>query len=416
MKSIFAFIVLAGINTVAVTANEPVQFIDAKLKEVIEHKLRVTDPTPADMLGLTELKTTSITDLTGLEYAKNLTKLRIDNTFFHRRSYTGSRRIVDISALSSLSGLISLELIRNHIVDLTPLESLIHLKELNLKENRIEDISALSSLYNLETLNLDHNYLIDVSALQALSKIKFLGLQYNRIHDVRVLSSLTELEFLYLRNNNISDISALSGLKKLRRLNLYKNQIYDITPLSSLENLSGVSLSFNNISDASVLSSLPNLKNVDITNNPYYLKRFLHIIGGIIGAIVIGGIIRRLYLNKYKPDKKRLCLRTKFSIICGFLAPFLLWFCCALMRNLLPYKAFYSLHSLTKNNLFLYGPMAFVLIIGFVCAISVLKQGKDNPKYMNSRPATVTTLFFLVIVTVLCCSFSLLHFVGSHIH
>ena len=49
MKNILAFIVLAGIITDAVTANEPVQFIDARLKEVIEQKLRVTDPTAAEI-------------------------------------------------------------------------------------------------------------------------------------------------------------------------------------------------------------------------------------------------------------------------------------------------------------------------------------------------------------------------------
>ena len=73
--------------------NEPVKFVDVRLKEVIESKLGISNPTPDEMLGLTELQTKGITDLSGLEYAKNLTKLQIDNTLFHSivKRYTERR-------------------------------------------------------------------------------------------------------------------------------------------------------------------------------------------------------------------------------------------------------------------------------------------------------------------------------------
>ena len=79
MKSILIFIIfLSGITTI--TANEPVVFVDPELKEVIAKKLGVPNPTQTDMLVLTEFNTNGIKDLGGLEYAKNLKTLRIDNS------------------------------------------------------------------------------------------------------------------------------------------------------------------------------------------------------------------------------------------------------------------------------------------------------------------------------------------------
>lgn len=79
---------------------DPVHFDDDKLKEAVKKELGfTTDPTEAQMLLLTELFAANkgITDLTGIEYAKNIKKL-----------------VVHTNAISSLSdkpftGLTSLE-------------------------------------------------------------------------------------------------------------------------------------------------------------------------------------------------------------------------------------------------------------------------------------------------------------------
>ena len=79
--------------------------------------------TPADMSNLVELFADSadITDLSGLEYAVNMTRLSLEG-----------KQISDISQVAGLTGLTSLSLKGNQVSDVAPLAGLHSLTELNL--------------------------------------------------------------------------------------------------------------------------------------------------------------------------------------------------------------------------------------------------------------------------------------------
>ncbi len=70
---------LLGLSQLAM-AEDPVNFPDANLKAAVENELGISAPTPTDMLSLTSLTAYSsgIVDLTGIEYATNLTHLHLD--------------------------------------------------------------------------------------------------------------------------------------------------------------------------------------------------------------------------------------------------------------------------------------------------------------------------------------------------
>jgi len=82
----------------------PVRFGDPNLKAAVEGRLGIEDPNATDMLSLTELVATNlgISDLTGLEYATNLTHLELD-----------SNKINDIYPLWGLKNLEMLSLMYN---------------------------------------------------------------------------------------------------------------------------------------------------------------------------------------------------------------------------------------------------------------------------------------------------------------
>ena len=267
---------------------------DAKLQAAIEvalGKVSGAAITEAEMKTLTRLDApnANISDLTGLEFAINLTRLNLGVVFVEGQGIN-SNEISDLSPLSgmtnlkeldlstnnitdriilplsNLTNLISLDLSTNNITDISPLAGLTNLKELNLFRNNISDISILFGLTNLTVLNLGDNNISDISPLAGMTNLTFLDLSGINITDISPLSGMINLTVLWLNNINITDISVLADLTNLTRLSLTGINITDISPLSGMTNLTQLILTSNNISDISPLSGMTNLTRLWINN------------------------------------------------------------------------------------------------------------------------------------------------------
>ena len=290
-----------GNRTVSREVDIPDGYLRVQIRSALRKEWRAPI-TEAEMATLTRLSAEiySINNLTGLEFATNLTELDLwGNSISDISVLKGlpnltslnleDNSISDLSALSGLTNLTSLHLGKNSISDISVLKGLPNLTSLNLKDNSISDFSALSSLPNLTSLNLEDNSISDLSTLSGLTNLTSLHLGWNSISDISalsdltnltslhlggnpisdlsVLSHLTNLTSLHLGDNSISDISALSGLKNLTLLNLWRNSISDISALSGLTNLTSLHLGGNPISDLSVLSHLTNLTSLHLGGN-----------------------------------------------------------------------------------------------------------------------------------------------------
>ncbi len=108
---------------------------------------------------------TTIKDIDGLEYFKNLESLDLS---FHA--------ITDITPLTGLNKLTSLSLGNNPVADISPLAGLTNLKVLVLTNCAAQDYTPLAKLVNLNFLMLDHATLTDVSPLVSLTSLKHLYL------------------------------------------------------------------------------------------------------------------------------------------------------------------------------------------------------------------------------------------------
>ncbi|MHC4533078.1 MAG: leucine-rich repeat domain-containing protein [Planctomycetota bacterium] len=247
-----------GTSQASLSTREWGYFADANLKAAVEQALGVTDPTPTDMLSLTSFSCSyrGIVDLTGLEYATNLTFLSLYRN-----------QISDISALAGITNLEHLSLSHNQISDISALAGLTNLEHLSLLNNQISDISELSGLTKLMELSLESNQISDISSLSGLKNLTLLSLSYNQTSDISALADMTNLTELYLSKIQISDISALAGLTNLTELNLWNNQISDISAVAGLTNLEFLILADNQISDISSVADLINLKGLYLENN-----------------------------------------------------------------------------------------------------------------------------------------------------
>ncbi len=160
--------------------------------EIIFGKMRGDSIHVFEMESLTTLyiRNYNLRDLTGFEFASNLTVLklgpsRIGNNWYNSNSFT----------------------------DLTPLAGLTNLEELDLNRASITNLSGLEGLISLTWLSLTRASLTDISALAGLTNLTELYLGGNTITDVSPLSDLTNLTTLYLWGNPIEDTSPLCTLQ-----------------------------------------------------------------------------------------------------------------------------------------------------------------------------------------------------------
>ncbi|MCL0049670.1 leucine-rich repeat domain-containing protein, partial [Peptococcaceae bacterium] len=135
-----------------------VTFVDPNLEAAVRSALGkpTGDITKEDMAKLTNLvaRERRITDLSGLEYAVNLTWLNL-----------WGNQITDITPLAGLTNLTTLHLPNNQITDITPLAGLTNLTTLGFWGNQITDITPLAGLTNLTWLSLGHNQITDITPL-----------------------------------------------------------------------------------------------------------------------------------------------------------------------------------------------------------------------------------------------------------
>ena len=172
---------------------------------------------PTSLKGTKDFKfavTRGMKSIKGLEYAKNLKKLKLNEN-----------EIADISPLKNLTKLEYLEIQRNRIVDLKPLEKLTNLTFLKLYNNLIEDITPLSNLTNLTGLDLHYNVTVDgdeshkiiskgitdISALKNLKKLEFLDISANRIEDISILKNFDKIKDLDFSGNRVKNYEGLGN-------------------------------------------------------------------------------------------------------------------------------------------------------------------------------------------------------------
>ena len=168
-----------------------VEIPDPNLELVIREKLGLSSELPITqqgMLGLTGFATEAagIENISGLEYAKNLKVLILNNN-----------PIQDLTPLSSLTQLERLQMPGVPIDDLTPIGNLTQLKELSLAFCGIRDISPLANLTQLIVLILSGNDIVDVGPLANLSALEELWLDRNHIVDLSPVQGLSLTDFRY---------------------------------------------------------------------------------------------------------------------------------------------------------------------------------------------------------------------------
>ena len=292
----------------------PVEIPDEALRTLLADRLGKDaddEITRDDMASLTSLsyswpvvgERVDIADLTGLEFAANLSNL-----------YLRGNDIVDLVPLADLDKLASLDLEGNQIVDLSPLADMPVLEMLFIGRNPIEDVSPLASLPRLahldlwsthvvrpalgkvplQTLNLRGSRVSDLTGLKDLADLRELDLGDNPLTDLSPLGHLPRLRELQLDRCDLVDLSGLSGLRAVTRLMLGHNAITDLSPLSGLSTLVSLQIPFNDVVDISPLGTLTGLSNLGADHNAIEHLTAIAGMEGLTGVSLTGNRVADL--------------------------------------------------------------------------------------------------------------------------
>jgi internalin A len=178
--------------------------------------------------------------------------------------------LIDLSLLSKLQGLDSLDLSGSRITDLSLLSDLQGLQSLDLRYCQwVTDLSPLSVVQGLQSLDLGVckgvTDLSPLSVLQGLQSLDFKSCQgLTDLSPLLVLQGLQSLDLQFCRN--VTDLSPLSGLQGLQSLDLGSCEgVTDLSPLSSLQGLQSLDLRYCQwVTDLSPLSGLQDLQSLDL--------------------------------------------------------------------------------------------------------------------------------------------------------
>ena len=155
-------------------------------------------------------------------------------------STDGTEKINDISGIENFSGLKSLDLSGNKIVNLNRLETLPQLETLKLRRAELTSINMIRTVKTLKQLDVANNNITEISKISNLTNLEDVVLSNNNIGDnLAPLKDLTNLTNLAIANNNVTSLAAL-GDKSLDKLDISYNKV------SSLSNVKAEDVQMEN--------------------------------------------------------------------------------------------------------------------------------------------------------------------------
>jgi Leucine-rich repeat (LRR) protein len=196
-----------------------------------------------------------LSDLSPLTSLAQLQSLDVSNT-----------QVADLIPLSDLAQLRELDVRYAKVADLTPLAGLSQLQSLNVSEMPIDDLTPLAGLVQLQSLDISATPVADLTPLAGLIQLQSLNVSETPIADLTPLAGLNQLQRLFVSSTPVADLTPLAGLNQLQRLHVSNTSVVDLAPLSGLVQLQLLNLSDTPVADLLPLSGLARLQKLDASN------------------------------------------------------------------------------------------------------------------------------------------------------
>jgi len=177
--------------------------------------------------------------------------------------------IRDLTGIEHLVELTDVNLAFNAIADATPLAALPNLAIVDLSHNRIRQLPVFRSAHALKRMDLNYNLLDSLAWLttQHFPQLDSLSIAHNNISDLAGLELITELQELNVRGNRLTSLQAITSLRALFMLDAGENMLDDLGDIGTLVELRRLFLDGNRFSNIEGLGPLHNLEELNLENN-----------------------------------------------------------------------------------------------------------------------------------------------------
>jgi len=195
-----------------------------------------------------------ISDLSPIEDLKNLVQLQVRG-----------QRITELAPLARLQRLEHLNLDNNQIKDFSPIASLGSLRDLQLWGNQVSFIPDLSGMRSLQWIQLGDNQISVFEGFEG-SPVDNISLDRNNIKVVNV-NGLANLRHLQLRRNPLEKLSFADG-QRIDALSIDETGFVDFEALQNVsDSLGHIDAVGNGLQSAAVFSAFTNMWHLNIENN-----------------------------------------------------------------------------------------------------------------------------------------------------
>ena len=245
--------------TASVRAQEvsvPDPGLNAAIREAVQ---KPSEPlTEQDLLNLTSLSAggKSITNVAGLEAARNLRILDLDNN-----------SITSFTIASVLTNLSILDLFHNHLAGFVLSNASPNFTIIDIGFNSLTQCSLPDGLTNLDTLFLEGNGLANFDLPAGLTKLTQLDLSGNSLTSFAVRADMMNLTTFLAFANQLTNLSLPANLRFLTGLDLDFNQLPNLDLPTGLTTLFSLVARDNQLTNVTFPADMTNLSFVDLGGN-----------------------------------------------------------------------------------------------------------------------------------------------------
>lgn len=180
---------------------------------------------------------------------------------------SGRKEIDNLTPLSKLGNLKTLDISRTRVSDIAPLRSMTKLEVFRCAETTVADVSHLRHSMDMRELNLNKTLINSLKPLENFSKLTMLSVSnctlLKTLDGVEAFPQLKDLRF---SNTNVSTLTPLRNLTELEYLQFNATPVQDLSPLENLKKLEIIQMDKTQVTTLASLKNLPALKKIYCDN------------------------------------------------------------------------------------------------------------------------------------------------------